>query len=66
MGDNVSYSRSGDTAMITMDDGKVNAMSIATMTTINAALDQAGRHGCILGVGVRHTYRRSGCFHSWF
>lgn len=48
MSDNVSYSRSGDVAMITMDDNKVNAMSVATMTTINAALDQAERNHCIV------------------
>ncbi|MGB8332453.1 MAG: crotonase/enoyl-CoA hydratase family protein [Polyangiales bacterium] len=37
----VSYECSGGVGTITMDDGKVNAMSMAMMGELNAALDQA-------------------------
>ena len=37
----VSYQRSDEFATITMDDGKVNAMSVPMMNEINHALDQA-------------------------
>ncbi len=37
----VSYEKSDDFATITMDDGKVNVMSIPMMKEINHALDQA-------------------------
>lgn len=41
MGERVSYERSEGVSTITMDDGKVNAMSVPMMGEINAALDQA-------------------------
>jgi len=41
MGKRVSYERSEGVSTITMDDGKVNAMSVAMMEELNAALDQA-------------------------
>jgi enoyl-CoA hydratase len=41
MGERVSYERSEGVSTITMDDGKVNAMSMPMMGEINAALDQA-------------------------
>lgn len=39
----VSYARKESVATITLDDGKVNALSPAMQTEINAALDQAAR-----------------------
>ena len=39
----VSYEKSDEFATITMDDGKVNVMSIPMMKEINHALDQAER-----------------------
>jgi enoyl-CoA hydratase len=41
MGTRVRYEHADGVSTITMDDGKVNAMSVAMMTEINAALDQA-------------------------
>ena len=44
MGTLVSYQYADSVATITMDDGKVNAMSLRIITEINAALDQAEAH----------------------
>jgi enoyl-CoA hydratase len=41
MGERVSYEHSEGISTITMDDGKVNAMSVAMMQEVNAALDRA-------------------------
>lgn len=41
MGKLVSYERLEGVSTIAMDDGKVNAMSVAMMQELNAALDQA-------------------------
>ncbi|MEM9729237.1 MAG: crotonase/enoyl-CoA hydratase family protein [Myxococcota bacterium] len=41
MGKSVSYGREGNVSTIVIDDGKANAMSVATMNEVNAALDQA-------------------------
>jgi enoyl-CoA hydratase len=41
MGERVTYEYSDGVSTIVMDDGKVNAMSVAMMQEINAALDQA-------------------------
>lgn len=41
MGERVSYEHSEGVSTITMDDGKVNAMSVAMMQDVNAALDRA-------------------------
>jgi enoyl-CoA hydratase len=48
MGKLVSYERSEGVSTITADDGKVNAMSVAMMEEINAALDQAEEHGSVV------------------
>jgi enoyl-CoA hydratase len=48
MGKLVSYERSEGVSTITADDGKVNAMSVAMMQEINAALDQAEEHGSVV------------------
>jgi enoyl-CoA hydratase len=37
----VSYQLDGSVATVTMDDGKVNALSLAMLTELNAALDRA-------------------------
>ena len=44
----VSYEHSEGISTITMDDGKVNAMSVTMMQEINAALDQAEEHGSVV------------------
>jgi enoyl-CoA hydratase len=44
----VSYERSEGVSTITADDGKVNAMSVAMMQEINAALDQAEEHRSVV------------------
>jgi len=59
MGERVSYECSEGVSTIAMDDGKVNAMSVAMMQELNAALDQAeeqrsvviltGREGVLSG-----------------
>jgi enoyl-CoA hydratase/carnithine racemase len=41
MGTLVSYQLEGSIATITMDDGKVNALSLQMLTELNAALDRA-------------------------
>ena len=48
MGKLVSYERSEGVSTITVDDGKVNAMSVAMMQEINAALDQAEEHRSVV------------------
>ena len=44
----VSYRREGAVSTITMDDGKVNAMSVAMMREVNAVLDQAEQDGTVV------------------
>ncbi|MBW2404630.1 MAG: crotonase/enoyl-CoA hydratase family protein [Deltaproteobacteria bacterium] len=48
MGKRVTYERSESFSTITMDDGKVNAMSVGMMAEINAALDQAQEHRSVV------------------
>jgi enoyl-CoA hydratase len=48
MGKRVSYEHSDGVSTITMDDGKVNAMSVAMMEEVNAALDQAEEHRSVV------------------
>ena len=48
MGTRVSYEHSEGISTINMDDGKVNAMSVAMMEEINAALDQAQENGSVV------------------
>jgi enoyl-CoA hydratase len=43
MSPNVSYSLEGPVAIITMDDGKANALSFAMFEELNSAFDQATR-----------------------
>jgi len=44
----VSYSRDGDVAVLTLDDGKANVMSPAMLAALNAALDRAESEGAIV------------------
>ena len=48
MGALVSYEYSEGVSTIVMNDGKVNAMSVAMMQEVNAALDQAEEHGAVV------------------
>ena len=47
-GNLVNYERSEGVSTVVMDDGKVNAMSVAMMQEINAALDQAEEHRSVV------------------
>jgi enoyl-CoA hydratase len=44
----VSYETDGTTATVTMDDGKVNVLSLAMVQELNAALDRAAAEGRIV------------------
>ena len=44
----VSYALADGVATITMDDGKVNVMSIAMQDELNAALDRANEDGAVV------------------
>jgi enoyl-CoA hydratase len=44
----VSYEHSEGVSTITMDDGKVNAMSVAMMEEVNAALDRAEKDKAVV------------------
>jgi enoyl-CoA hydratase len=48
MGKLVSYEHSEGISTITLDDGKVNAMSVPMMQELNAALDQAEKHESVV------------------
>lgn len=48
MSGRVSYNHANSMATITLDDGKVNALSIDMLTEINAALDQAESDGAVV------------------
>ena len=48
MGALVSYEHSEGVSTIVMNDGKVNAMSVAMMQEVNAALDRAEEHGAVV------------------
>lgn len=64
------YERSGPVATITMDDGKVNSMSLEMLAELNRALDQAqkdkvavlitGREGVFCGGFDLATFKRGG------
>jgi enoyl-CoA hydratase/carnithine racemase len=48
MGTLVTYRRSDEVATITMDDGKVNALSRPLLTELGAALDRAAADGAVV------------------
>src|SRR2546430_11448611 len=58
MTDRISYAVDGNVARITLDDGKVNAMSLPFFDALGAALDRAEREkpGAVVITG------RPGCF----
>lgn len=49
----VSYHEAGPAAIVTMDDGKVNALSMAMFGEVNAALDRAGQAGATVVLAGR-------------
>lgn len=49
----ISYHLDGTIATITIDDGKVNALSLAVLTELNAALDQAERDHAVVVLSGR-------------
>ena len=53
MGDMIDYQLEAGVATITMDDGKVNALSLAMLTSLNAALDRAEDDGAVVVLGGR-------------
>jgi enoyl-CoA hydratase len=53
MGTLVTYSLEGSIATIAMDDGKVNALSLAMLTELNAAFDQAEADGAVVVLAGR-------------
>lgn len=54
MGSPVTYDVADGIATITMDDGKVNALSSAMIGAIDAALDQAEADGAVVVMTGRH------------
>ncbi len=53
MGELVRYSADGAVATVTMDDGKVNALSSAMLAEINGALDEAEADSAVVVLGGR-------------
>src|SRR6266571_3634648 len=49
----VSYRGAGTVVTVTMDDGKVNALSMAMLGEVNAALDRAGQAGATVVLAGR-------------
>ena len=60
MSDLLTYSRDDRVASITLDDGKVNALSIPMLREIHAALDQAEADGAVVALGGREGYLSAG------
>jgi enoyl-CoA hydratase len=61
MGDRVQYTADDGVATITMDDGKVNVLSPAMLSELNAALDQAATDSAVVILAGR-----AGVFSSGF
>ena len=53
MTDLVTYSRAGAISTIVMDDGKANVMSLAMLSALHAALDQAEKDGTVVILKAR-------------
>jgi len=53
VGELLTYERDGDLAVITMDDGKVNALSVDMFAALNDALDQADSDAAIVVLAGR-------------
>ena len=60
MSDLLTYERDDRIARITLDDGKVNALSIPMLRELHAALDQAEADGAIVVFGGREGYFSAG------
>jgi enoyl-CoA hydratase len=60
MTDPTTYELDGRIATITVDDGKVNALSIATLEAIHAALDSAERDGAVVVLTGREGFFSAG------
>jgi enoyl-CoA hydratase len=60
MNDLVSYNLDGRIAEVTMDDGKVNALSIPMLEALHAALDRAERETAIVLLGGREGFFSAG------
>jgi enoyl-CoA hydratase len=60
MSELASYELEGRIATITMDDGKVNAFSIAMLRAIHAALDRAERDRAVVVLTGRERYFSAG------
>jgi enoyl-CoA hydratase len=56
----VSYELEGPIARVTMDDGKVNALSIVMLEALHGALDQAERDKAVLLLSGREGYMSAG------
>jgi enoyl-CoA hydratase len=60
MSDLLTYSRDDRIARVTLDDGKVNALSIPMLREIHAALDQAEADQAVIVLGGREGYLSAG------
>jgi enoyl-CoA hydratase len=60
MTDLLTYSRNDRIARVTLDDGKVNALSIPMLRELHAALDQAEADGAVLVLSGREGYLSAG------
>ncbi|HEX4307289.1 MAG TPA: crotonase/enoyl-CoA hydratase family protein [Solirubrobacterales bacterium] len=60
MTDLLTYEHRDRVARITLDDGKVNALSIAMLREIHAALDQAEADGAVVLLGGREGFLSAG------
>jgi enoyl-CoA hydratase len=60
MSDLLTYELSDRVARITLDDGKVNALSIAMLREIHAAFDQAEADGAVVWLGGREGFLSAG------
>ncbi len=60
MTDLLTYEHEGRIARITLDDGKVNALSIAMLRELHAALDQAEADRALVVLGGREGYLSAG------
>jgi enoyl-CoA hydratase len=56
----VTYERSGRSARIRMDDGKVNVMNVAMLSALHAAFDRASKEGAIVVLSGRETIFSAG------
>jgi enoyl-CoA hydratase/carnithine racemase len=68
MSEPVTYVLEDSIATITMDDGKVNALSLRMLAALSAALDRAERDRAIIvlgGVDPACSRRASSCRFSW-